>query len=627
MLRETRFEALSQRASRAFGRGALVSLGLAAVVLAATSGTVAASEAPTAAPVPEECQNPNLSAAEQARCDFIARTPDLCLRSGLSEETQRFCDELGEPRPYGWETTILVEGAPLKGGSNGLAFDSTDALYIANIFGVTISVIDPDTGELLDQLGAEQGVVAVDDLDFAPDGSLFWTDALGTVSRRSPGRDGIVSSEDGTTTLVVADIPAANPITITDDGRVFVAQCYAPETGVFEIIDPYGATPSPLRTVLDGIPGCASNGMDHTNGTLFTPRWFEDRILAIDDQTGATVKEIVTDHVPTAVKLHNGFLYWVSQETGGVYRADLAETSPVPQLFAQLKPGLDNLAFDSQGRLFVSHGEDGSIVEIMDDASVRIVSEGGLTIPKGIAVVGDTVYTGNPAAVLGFDRRTGELVSEIISVFAIGPLTDVRGVFADGEHLILTSWFSGTIQIVDPVTEEIITDAHFEGGPFGATRFQGDLVVAEGFAGQVTRATGPNLEDREVIAQVPGAVGLAATRDDLYVTSQTEGEVLQIVRDGVVLTTPAVIATGLQGPEGIAVMSHNRLAVVEVGTGSLKEIDLRSGRIKTIASDLGFVQIQPELFLALWFNGVAIDRQGDLYVNGDAANVIYKISR
>ena len=65
MLREIRFEALSQRASRAFGRGALVSLGLAALVVAVAPGTLAASEAATN-PLPDECQNPNLSAAEQA---------------------------------------------------------------------------------------------------------------------------------------------------------------------------------------------------------------------------------------------------------------------------------------------------------------------------------------------------------------------------------------------------------------------------------------------------------------------------------------------------------------------------------------------------------------------------------
>jgi DNA-binding beta-propeller fold protein YncE len=558
---------------------------------------------------------------------LVGRVIVLIVATVVWSDISALSARAGTNQFHGWQTRVLVEGAPLKGGSNGLAFDAQDRLYVANVFGGTISVIDAETGELLDQLGAAQGVIAVDDLDFAPDGSLFWTDvATGSVSRRSPGADGIVSAADGATTVVAVDLPDINPITVTGDGRVFTAQCYSQSAGVFEILAPYGETPSPLRTVLGGVPGCASNGMDHTDELLFTPRWFENRILAVDAETGATVLEIVTDHVPTAVKLQSGHLYWVSQETGGVYTADLADTRPVPRLFAQLKPGLDNLAFDGRGRLFVSSGEDSSIVEILDDRSVRTVSEGGIAIPMGIGVVDDAVYTGHPQSVRGFDRRTGEPRSETLSVYAIGPLTDVRGLVADRRHLVLTSWFTGTVQIFDPATEEIIAETHFDGGPFGATRFQGELVVAEGFAGQVTRATGADLADREVLAEVPGAAGLAARHGDLYVTSQTEGEVWQIARRGHVLAKPIVIATGLQGPEGIAVMGRDRLAVIEVGTGSVKEINLDNGSIETIATDLGFVQSPPGL-VALWFNGVDLDRRGNLYVNGDAANVIYKISR
>ena len=57
--------------------------------VAAATGAAAADR-----PVPEECRLPRLSPAEKARCDFIARTPDLCERAGLSGETQRFCDRL-----------------------------------------------------------------------------------------------------------------------------------------------------------------------------------------------------------------------------------------------------------------------------------------------------------------------------------------------------------------------------------------------------------------------------------------------------------------------------------------------------------------------------------------------------
>lgn len=533
----------------------------------------------------------------------------------------------GPGQTHGWKTTVLVEGAPLKGGSNGLAFDAGDALYVANVFGGTISIIDPDSGELLDQLGASQGIVAPDDLHFGPDGSLFWTDlAIGAVSRRSAGAAGVVTSVDGTTTQVAAGIPAVNPITVTDDGRVFVAQCFAPATGLFEILDPYGEASSPLRTVLDGVPDCVSNGMDHTGGLLFTPRWFEDRILGIEAETATTIVEIATNHVPTAVKIQGRHLYWVSQETGGVYRADLAETPPVPRLLAELDRGLDNLAFDSQGRLFVSNAADGTIVEVLQDGSSRTVSAGGIIIPMGIGVIDNTVYIGDPLSVWGFERRTGGRVSLSTSVFGLGPLISARGLFRDGEHLILTSWPFGQVQVIDPVNGDAIAQASFDGGPLGATRFKGDLIIAEGFAGRVTRATGANLEYREIIAEVPGATGLAASDDDLYVTSQTEGEVWQIIRDGDVLTSPVVIATGLQGPEGIVMMGRHKLALVEVGTGSVHELNLRNGNIRTIATGLGFAPSPPGL-VAFWFNGIDLDRRGDLYVNGDAANVIYKISR
>jgi hypothetical protein len=66
-------------------------------VLALAATLVALHGAPGAAavssPVPPECEASDLSAAAQARCDFIARTPNICQRQGLSEDTQRWCDE------------------------------------------------------------------------------------------------------------------------------------------------------------------------------------------------------------------------------------------------------------------------------------------------------------------------------------------------------------------------------------------------------------------------------------------------------------------------------------------------------------------------------------------------------
>lgn len=65
--------------------------GVAALVLLGATSTEGAAQG---ASVPEECMLPGLSAAEQARCDFIARTPDLCERPNLSGRTRAFCDGL-----------------------------------------------------------------------------------------------------------------------------------------------------------------------------------------------------------------------------------------------------------------------------------------------------------------------------------------------------------------------------------------------------------------------------------------------------------------------------------------------------------------------------------------------------
>ena len=64
---------------------------------------------------------------------------------------------------------------------------------------------------------------------------------------------------------------------------------------------------------------------------------------------------------------------------------------------------------------------------------------------------------------------------------------------------------------------------------------------------------------------------------------------------------------------------------MEGSTSSLKEINLKSGKVKTIATELGFLpSVGPEL-PAQWFNDVDIDSAEAMYVNSDGANVIYKL--
>ena len=128
------------------------------------------------------------------------------------------------------DKTIFVEGAPLVGGSNGMFFDAENKLDVARALGRAITKIDPETGDIISQLGIEASVIVPDDVTIALNGTHFWTDPfVGTIGRRPPGGPSEFLYEPGT-------YPNVNPLTLSDDGtRLFFAQCLANGvTGVFE---------------------------------------------------------------------------------------------------------------------------------------------------------------------------------------------------------------------------------------------------------------------------------------------------------------------------------------------------------------------------------------------------------
>jgi len=512
---------------------------------------------------------------------------------------------------------VLVQGAPLAGAANGIFFDQDDNLWVASVFGQAIRKIDPESGAILDQLGPAEYVVFPDDLTIDAFGTLYWTDtAVGAVFGRLPG---------GPTFPVALGFPWANPITISDDGRLFFAQCFetGPAGNGFFEADPFGNLTT--STIRSGDPGCASNGMDWWEGDLYSPRWYEGRVVKVDISTGDLTAVTADWGIPTAVKFNSlGELYAVNQGNGEVVRIN--RISGDREVLAVFPYGWsDNLAFDSDDRLFVSSATDGTVAEILPDGGVRIVSPGGMTVPMGIALIGDTVYVGEPQSVRGFDIHTGEAVSVTRSAFGVGPAFFTTAVSSIGEHLILLSFTTGQFLLWDPLTGSPINQSFFA-APVDAEPFGDQLLISDAGTGSVLRLSLSDLDDRETIASgFYFPAGLAVSHGDAYVSDTVQGAVFQIMRDGEVLAFPDTVADGLAGPEGIALRSGgNRLLVVEGVTSSLKEINLRSGKVKTIAADLGFQpSVGPEL-PAQWFNDVDVDSAGAMYVNADGANVIYK---
>ena len=509
-------------------------------------------------------------------------------------------------------TTIkeLVRGAPIH-GTNGLAIDDQGQLYIASAIGREIVAMDPQTGKILERFGPEDGVAGPDDLIFAPDGSMYWTDILsGEVGRMTT--DGVVKKQ------LVA--PFVNPITMSDDGRLFVAQAFV-DDGLFEL-DP-DLEAAPVKILGENNPALHLNAMDFgPDGKLYAPRQQLNQIVRIDVDTADV--EVLTDQFEGACKFDSqGRLHVAADDRIVRFEPTSGEVTTVATL---PNDGADNIVFDAQDTLFVSNFRDGSIHRVLPNGEVRLISRGGMMIPGGIAVLsdshaGESIFVADFWTVRGFDGLNGRPGLSGRDFFFDSPFT----ASADGENLILTSWFGNSVEVWNPATQAIL-EVHFFDVPLNAMRFQGNLIVSELGSGSVVKLDAVSNLRTPVATGLIIPSGLAATEDNLWVADWFTGEIWQIVAGGVTLDPPHLTAAGLALPEGLAVDHDGSLLVVESGIGRLSRVDLATGSLHTVADNLALGTAPPDGWPPTWiFSDVAVGEAGAIYVTGDVGNVIYRI--
>jgi sugar lactone lactonase YvrE len=526
------------------------------------------------------------------------------------------CAEVEEPKSA---VQVLSTGAEVR-GTNGIHFGPDGKLYIASVFSPAIVVMNPESGEVEKRLGPVHGVKCPDDLAFGPDGSLYWTDIiLGEVGRLNP---------DGVATVVANLGPGVNPITFSDDGRLFVSQCFMGDK-LYEL-DPTGAREPRLVTDRLG-PGCGLNGMDWgPDGFLYGPRWFNHEVVRVDVETGEFHTSADGFGVPAAVKFDSqGRLHVLDTLAGEVVRVDI--DTGAKEIVGRIQPrSADNLAFDASDRLFVSSYTDGYIVEVLDENTNRTVSPGGLTVPGGVAFVpteeGGRLFTAGFFTLRELDGETGQERNAIRDVIGFSQLGSAMSVRSDGQHLVVTSWFDNHLRIWDPDANKVLASFESFGQPIDATFFQGDIVVTEGASGNVLRFNTSTPELRTVIASgLHAPAGLASDGDNLYVSDRKAGQILQIVEDGEELQTPRVLAGGLDGPEGVDIHQDGRLFVVEADAGRVSTIDRETGAKEILAEGLELhLESLGNLPPTMVFNGLAVSLEC-LFVTSDKAGVIYRI--
>jgi sugar lactone lactonase YvrE len=506
---------------------------------------------------------------------------------------------------------LLVPAAAQLGGAWGMAFDADDHLWIGNISGRSITKIDPGSGAILARYGWASGAEGADDVAFNPvDGAIYYTAILtGEVGRIAP---------DGTHSTVANLGMGVNPITFSDDGRLFVGKAFMSD-GLWEL-DP--ETGDVLAEIMPetGNPATALNGFDWYNGHLYAPWPDGGKVLKIKPVPGGKVKTMASGLVyPHAVDLTPCGKIFVAAGDG-IYRVrrDAGTVKLVTPLVA------DNLAIDSHGRLFASGGNDGGVYRVRRDGEVITISEPGLSVSYGVAATTgpdgrEIVYVADKFDFYAFRGYSGRQILRDGSL----PMPDTVAI--DGENVIITSGFTNGVVVWNPAGGYPVSAYWDFKLPMNAIRFDGDLVVAEllphqagDTGGQVVRMDESTPATRAVMAELAVPMGLAATNDDLYVTDLVLGGVYQLVKDGVAGFWPVV--TGLNGPEGLAVLPDGDLLVVESWAHKLLLVDVHQtpAKVTTLLTDLDVgMPAAPGMAPGWTFEGVAVGPSGTIYLSAE----------
>ena len=499
-------------------------------------------------------------------------------------------------------------------GINGILFGPDGDLYLTSVVTPALARIDPESGEILDNWGLEDGAKSPDDLAFGPDGSVYWTDiSNGEVGMRTP---------TGETRVVAAPGVGVNPITFSDDGRLFVSQCFM-DTNLFEL-DPAGEKEP--RLIRDDLgPGCGLNGMDwgSADGKLYGPRWFRGEVVRLDVDSGEMETVASGFEVPAAVKFNSeGVLHVLDSLRGEVVRVD---EDGGKQVVARVQPGLDNFAFDADDRLFISSFADGFIVEALSPETNRMVLEGGLNMPGGLALIGTgdatRLVVADFFALRQLDPATGDVlgvVRDVIGFSDIGTSMSVHA--ADDGQLILSSWFDNAVRLWDPAADALVRIFGELAAPIDAIQFEGDIVASQWGAGNVIAFSPQSPEQKRVLADgLEGPAGLTELDGSLYVTDNLAGSLLRITDAGA-----EEVASGLEQPEGLAA-ANGSIYVVEAGAGRVTAIDPVNGATWGVAENLE-LHVPPSGAFpnTMLFNGITTDGE-TAWVAGDAANTIYVI--
>jgi sugar lactone lactonase YvrE len=514
-----------------------------------------------------------------------------------------------------YEVTQLVPGSAFH-GVHGLGIDKSGRLFAGSVAGAAMYEVDRANGTAKIAIPSPEGMA--DDIAFAPDGTMAWT---GFLTGDLYSRKG-----DGPIKKLASGLPGINSLAYRKDGRLYATTVFLGDT-LYEI-DVEGVKPP--RKIMEKMGGL--NGFEFgPDDMLYGPLWFKGQVAKVDvDKAELTV---VADgfKVPAAVNFDSkGNLWVVDTALGQLVRVD--PKSGAKKMVAQLKPSLDNLAIDDKDHIYVSNMADNGIQEVdPETGAAKQVISGKLALPGGIGVVSDgdkdTIYVADVFAYRTVDGATGE-VSEPARMHADGVTLEYpMSATAKGDDVLLSSWFTGTVQVIDRKTGKMSEMLHGFKAPHDAIRLgDGSILVNELGSKSLLRVSGEHGKDRDVvIGGLEGPVGMVAgSKDTVYVTEAFAGQVSRIETNG----EKTVVAKDLKMPEGIALAPDGMLVVAEVGAKRIIQIDPVKGTVTEIAANLPIgLAGAPGGLPTNIPTGVGVGASGVIYFSSDIENAIYKITK
>lgn len=513
---------------------------------------------------------------------------------------------------------MIVEPGPFH-GVHGLAFGPDGALYAGDIMGSTIHRVDIETGEHKPFVPSPYGMA--DDLGFAPKGTEFagtlvWTAvALGKLYAKDP---------DGEPRLISDDLPSINTVGYAPDGRLYVTQSGGRNNTLWQVDL---SEVFPLTKVWQNTEGL--NGFTISeDGYLYGPQADLGRVIRFNLETKEI--KVIADGFqwPTAVEMDTkGQLYVLDFDGGTVTRVN-KETGEKVQM-AAMESGLDNMAIGPVGspyadKLYISSIGGNAIYEIDTITNAfRTVASGHLTAPGGIAVkesdAGKHAYIADMFSLRKVNLETGEVNAlSFVSGSSAYPTTVALGQYNDKDVIIIASWFTGRVQVIDPSDGRILRDEKGFQLPHGVAMLgDGSIIVVEAAPKTITRisANGERFPIAGTFFARPTGVAVSENDDVLYVTDSVAGSV-----SSVKISTGAinVVNDDFERPEGIAILPNGSLVVVDSSTKSIFQLNPLTGQKIEIIGGLriGLEVMEPQLNSWI-FNGIAVGEDGTLYLPSD----------